>query len=186
MSSSDPVRRQGEAGQGRERGRDQNSQSATPSNSGQPSADIPPQKASLRSRITDKETSSAPLPLAPSSYRSDVPRRDDDRDSRKRTVSGMTSYTKTAKPKYSQCVQTATKRFWTTFHQEMQGSPSSDRKSVATATRLVRIRTHWQENFFPLTPLRPTRAGDARIECTISIHGIVIIQNIARTPTSYC
>jgi len=87
MSSSEASRRQVELGPGRERARDQTSQGATPSSSGQPSADIPPQKASLRSRITEKETSSVPLPQAPSSYRSDAGWRDDDRDNRKRTVS---------------------------------------------------------------------------------------------------
>lgn len=97
MSSSEASRRQVEPGPGRERARDQTSQSATPSGSGQPSVDIPPQKASLRSRITEKETSSSPLPQAPSSYRSDMTRRDDDRDNRKRTVSGMASHVNTAK-----------------------------------------------------------------------------------------
>ncbi|KAF8639741.1 hypothetical protein AX17_001003 [Amanita inopinata Kibby_2008] len=92
MSSSEAGRK-AEISTGRDRSRDQNPQNVAPvstSNVGQPSTDTVSHRpgASLRSRISDKETVSSSLPQAPvNSYRPEVARKDDDKDNRKRTVS---------------------------------------------------------------------------------------------------
>jgi THO complex subunit 2 len=87
MSSNDASRKQAEPLPGRDRAREQTSQSNAQINTASP-VDMPPPRpgGSLRSRITDKETIPAPVLQA---YRAEIPRKDDERDNRKRTASGI-------------------------------------------------------------------------------------------------
>lgn len=92
MSSGDVTRGKGEQLAGRDRHREYQpvngtfaSSSGTQSQSHQDGTSQPP--GSLRSRIGDKEGPSS-LPQTPVNPRSEIQRVEDDRDNRKRTVSG--------------------------------------------------------------------------------------------------
>lgn len=99
MSSGDVVRGKGDPTSGRDRHRDHPNSNGPPTGSGsnnpQSYPDSGPQGlGSLRSRISNKEhpRSLPPQPSPANSYRPEPQRKDDDRDSRKRTVSGMHAF----------------------------------------------------------------------------------------------